>query len=122
MGASGYREENAMIGFVKKAALGVALAASALAASSPAQARDRWHRGNDGAAIAVGAGVLGLALGAAIASDRRDRYYDGGYYERRYYRPYPRYRTYGYYAPPPRYYRYDRPYRSDYYYRPYRHW
>lgn len=107
-----------MFGFVKKAALGAALAATAVAASSPAQARDRWHRGNDGAAIAVGAGVLGLALGAAIASDRRDRYYyDDGYY----YRDYPRYRPYGYYAPPPRYYRYDRPYRGEYY-RRYRHW
>ncbi|MDB5724152.1 MAG: hypothetical protein JWQ16_906 [Novosphingobium sp.] len=111
-----------MFGFVKKAALGVALAATAMAASSPAQARDRWHRGNDGAAVAVGAGVLGLALGAAIASDRRDRYYDDGYY----YRSYPRYRPYGYYGPPPRFYRYDRPYRGNYYrrdyYRGYRHW
>ena len=111
-----------MFGFVKKAALGAALAATAVAASSPAQARDRWHRGDDRAAVAVGAGVLGLALGAAIASDRRGRYYDDGYY----YRSYPRYRPYGYYyAPPPpryyRYYRYDRPYRGDYY-RRYRHW
>lgn len=112
-----------MFGFVKKAALGAAFAATAVAASSPAQARDRWHRGND---VAVGAGVLGLALGAAIASDRRDRYYNDRYYNDRYYddgyyRSYPRYRTYGYYGPPPRYYRYDRPYRGDYH-RRYRHW
>jgi hypothetical protein len=108
-----------MFGFIKKAALGAALAATAVAVSSPAQARDRWHRGDDRAAVAVGAGVLGLALGAAIASDRRDRYYYDDYY----YRPYPRYRTYRYYGPPPRrYYRYDRPHwRGDRYYR-YRRW
>jgi hypothetical protein len=106
-----------MFGVIKKAALGAVLAATAVAASSPAQARDRWHRGDDRAAVAVGAGVLGLALGAAIASDRRDRYYDDRYY----YRPYPRHRAYRYYGPPPRYYRYDRPYRGNYY-RRYRHW
>ena len=89
-----------------------------MAVSSPAQARDRWHRGDDRAAVAVGAGVLGLALGAAIASDHRDRYY---YDDRYYYRPYPRYRSYYYYGPPPRYYRYDRPMWRDRYYR-YRRW
>ncbi|MEO5587626.1 MAG: hypothetical protein ABIQ81_08040 [Novosphingobium sp.] len=95
------------------------MAATALAATSPAQARDRWDRGNDRAAVAVGAGVLGLALGAAIASDRRDRYYDDRYY----YRSYPRYRNNYYYGPPPRYYRYDRPWRGDRYdRRRYRHW
>lgn len=110
-----------MFGFVKKAALGAVLAATVVGASSPAEARDRRYRNND-AGVAIGAGVLGLALGAAIASDRRDRYYDDGYYyERRYYRPYPRYRTY-YYGPPPRYYRYDRRWRGgDRYYR-YRSW
>lgn len=107
-----------MLNLVKKAAFGAVLAATVLAASSPAQARDRWYRGDDRAAVAVGAGVLGLALGAAIASDRRDRYYYDDYY---YYRPYPRYRAYRYYGPPPRYYRYDRPWRGDRYYR-YRRW
>jgi hypothetical protein len=107
-----------MFGFMKKVALGAALAASAVAASSPAQARDRWHRGDDRAAVAIGAGILGLAVGAAIASDRRDRYYDDRYYyDRRYYRTYPRYRHYTY-APPPRYYRQGRPmWRGDRYYR-----
>lgn len=97
-----------MFSFMKKAALGSVLAATVLAASSPAEARDRRYRGDDRAAVAIGAGVLGLALGAAIASDRRDRYYDDYYY-----RPYPRYRAYRYYAPPPRYYRYDRHWRGD---------
>lgn len=101
-----------MIGFVKKAALGAVLAVTVAAAASPAEARDRRWRGDDRAAVAVGAGVLGLALGAAIASDRRDRYYYDDYY----YRPYPRYRAYRYYAPPPRYYRHHRPWRGDRYY------
>ena len=63
----------------------------------------RWHHHDDDAGIALGAGIVGLALGAAIASDRSrydDRYYDGprGYYDdygydRGYYGydPYPRY-------------------------------
>jgi hypothetical protein len=49
------------------------------------------HRDND-AGLAIGAGVLGLALGAAIASDHRG-YYGGPYYSGGYY-------DYGYYGPP----------------------
>ena len=59
-----------MIGFFRKAALGVALGASTLVATAaPAEARDRYrHRGGgDDAAIAIGAGLVGLAVGAAIA-------------------------------------------------------
>jgi len=66
----------------------------------------RRHRDNDGAAVA--AGVVGLALGAALASGSNGRsrgyydrgYYDygGGYYDRGYYAPAPYY-----YGPPPRY-------------------
>ena len=46
----------------------------------------RWHHHDDDAGLAIGAGIIGLALGAAIASDhsRNDgRYYsdDRGYYE-----------------------------------------
>jgi hypothetical protein len=81
------------------ASLGVATLVSTTA---PAEARDRWHhRGGDDAAIAIGAGAIGLAVGAAIASDRHD-----GYYDRRYYRDYPR----GYYYESyPRYYYRDYP-------------
>ncbi|MFA7604269.1 MAG: hypothetical protein WCY29_14805 [Novosphingobium sp.] len=64
----------------KNAALATALAASVLATANPAMARDNRHRGDDTAAIAIGAGIIGLALGAIVASsgnDRRDRdYYD----------------------------------------------
>ncbi|TCM17858.1 hypothetical protein EDF56_105202 [Novosphingobium sp. PhB165] len=96
--------------------LGAALAASALTASAPAMAQD-YGRGND-AAIAVGAGILGLAIGAAIA-DHGDRYY----YDRRYYgarryvtvRDRPGYYYY-YEGAPGRYYQ-DRYY--DRYYAPY---
>ena len=63
----------------------------------------RWYHDDDDAGLALGAGIIGLALGAAIASDRShydDRYYEGprsyyddygyerGYYD---YDPYPRY-------------------------------
>ena len=75
--------------------------------AAPAQARDGYYRGHHGggddAAIAIGAGVVGLALGAAIASNGRDRdyYYDDGYYypRRTYYRTYPRYYSYNYEYP-----------------------
>ncbi|MFT4055329.1 MAG: hypothetical protein QM681_12550 [Novosphingobium sp.] len=66
----------------KKTALAVGLAATALATTTPAMARD-WHRGNDNtAAVAIGAGILGLAVGAIAASSSRDndRYDDGRYY------------------------------------------
>ena len=67
---------------IKKATLASALAASALVASAPADARPYYgHRGGDTAAWAIGAGILGLAAGAAIASDHHDRYYDCGGYD-----------------------------------------
>ncbi|WP_285021224.1 hypothetical protein [Novosphingobium sp. fls2-241-R2A-195] len=104
--------------FGKKLALGAALAASVLVTTSPAQARDRYYgRGDDTAAIAIGAGVIGLALGAAIA-DRGDRnYYDRGYWgSRRYVTVRDRPGYYYYYdGSPNRYYR-DRYY--DRYYSP----
>ena len=75
----------------KKAVLGTALAATVaaglLAGAAPAEARP-WgydHHG-DGAGIAVAAGLIGLAAGAAIASDRG---------------PYVEQAPVGYYAPPP---------------------
>lgn len=65
----------------KKTALAAGLAATALASTTPAMARD-YHRGNDNtAAIAIGAGILGLAVGAIAASsnNHNDRYYDNRY-------------------------------------------
>lgn len=86
--------------------------AVALSAAAPAEAHG-WHRGGDGAAVAVGAGILGLAVGAAIASDHPRYYYDDYYYGPAYYPAYPAYTSY--------YYSYPRPYYRGYrYYAPYR--
>ncbi|MDE8650870.1 hypothetical protein [Novosphingobium album (ex Liu et al. 2023)] len=67
----------------QKGILATTLAATALATTAPAMARD--YRDNDNtAAVAIGAGVIGLALGAIIASsddNDRDRY-DNRYYVR----------------------------------------
>lgn len=82
----------------RKATLAAALVATSLSVATSAEARDRYHRdrgGND-AAIAIGAGIIGLAIGAAIASDRNDdRYYrDRRYYPRgHYYDNRPHYRV-----------------------------
>lgn len=81
---------------LKNSAIAATLAATALATSSPAMARD-YHRGNDNtAAVAIGAGVIGLAIGAIVASSGNDRnrydnryhvrdgwYYNDGYYYNR---------------------------------------
>lgn len=81
-----------MTQFFKKGVLAATLAATALVTTTPAMARD-YHRGNnDDAAIAIGAGIVGLAIGAIIAgSNKRDRYddryhvRDGWYYNDGYY-------------------------------------
>lgn len=86
----------------KKAALAAVLAVGSITAATSAEARDRsWRDRDNDAALAIGAGVIGLALGAAIASDRHDRYY----YNDRYYRSYPRGGYYYYDREPRRYYR-----------------
>ena len=117
-----------MTGLIKKAALGATLAATLAAVPAEAQRyRDyRHHRGNDAAGAAIVGGIIGLGLGAAIASSNRDRYYDRGYqYDGYYAQP-----QYNYYAQPRGYYN-DRSYRRDwrrcfnerrfdYYGRPYR--
>jgi hypothetical protein len=72
-----------MTGLIKKTVLGGALAASTLVAVAPAEAqyyRGRRDRGGDVAAGAILGGIVGLGVGAAIASSNRDRYYDRGYY------------------------------------------
>lgn len=94
---------------IRKTVLGLALGAAALTVASPAMA-DGWrgHRGGgDTTGAAIAGGIVGLAVGAAIASNhdhrdyRDDRYYYDG--------DYPRYRAYYYYRDYPRPY-----YRNDY--------
>jgi hypothetical protein len=83
----------------KKSILAGGLVATALASAAPAEAQRYWRhrdRGGDTAAGALIGGVIGLGLGAAIASSNRDRYYDRNYYDRGYYD------DRAYYAPPPR--------------------
>lgn len=98
----------------KKATLATALAASAFTAASPAMARDYGYRHNgDSTGAAVAGGIIGLALGAIIASsaNNHDRdydyrrngweYRDGYYWDRqghRYNRDGRRYDDNGYYA------------------------
>ena len=78
-----------MTKFVTKT-IGAAVAAAALvAAASPADAqrysRYRHHHNNSGAVI--GAGIIGLGIGAAIASGNNG-YYGSGYYDPYYGAPY----------------------------------
>ena len=99
--------------FFKKALLGPAVAATALATATPADAQYYRHRHHgDDAAVAGGAGILGLAVGAAIASNGRG-YYNGGYYDGYYTQPGYTY----YYNSYPSYY----PYYNGYYYNGYRY-
>ena len=107
-------------GMLKKAGLGLVLAATALTAAAPAEAQryggrgygHGGYRGHDNGGAVV-AGIAGLAIGAAIASsanDRyRDRYYDDRGYSRNY--DYNYYSDHGYY-PDDGYYAYS--YRSRY--------
>jgi hypothetical protein len=101
---------------LKKAVLGAAVGAMALA-TAPADARGYYrHYHHDDAGVAIGAGILGLAVGAAIASSNNDRYYDG-YYN------YPYYNGYQYYTPGYNvyYYPYTYPYYDGYWYNGYRY-
>lgn len=80
---------------VTKIGLGAAaLATLSTVAVAPAEARDRYHHRGGNAGPAIAAGIVGLALGAAIASSN-DRRYD---YDRRYYRDHGYYPSNGYYA------------------------
>ena len=95
------------IGRVAAGAAALSLVAAATTASAdPRYYRHHRDRGGDVAAAAIAAGIVGLAVGAAISDgDHRDRRY--GYDDRRYYAPPPPPRYgygYGYgYAPRPYY-------------------
>lgn len=98
---------NKIITTVGRVAAGVAalslVAAATTASADPRYGHYRGHRGNDTAAVAVAAGIVGLAVGAAISDGNRNdrRYYDNGYYAPP--PPPPRYHQgYGY-APRPYY-------------------
>lgn len=120
-----------MTGWWKKSVLGLGLAATALSSAAPAEAQryGRYRdRGGNGAASALIGGVIGLGLGAALASGNRGRYDDRRYYDgRRYYddrvyvAPPPRvyYREYAPPPPPPRVYYEQRGYYGRDYYRGY---
>lgn len=111
-----------MQSMMKKAGLGIALAATTLAAAVPAEAqrygrgfRGGYGRGNG----ALVAGVAGLAIGAAIASNNNR--FRGGYYGPGpgYYGPGPGYYDRGFYGPGPGFYGpgpgfYDRGYYRGY--------
>ncbi len=64
-----------------KALIAAGLATSALAVTAPAEARPYYHGGRGGDVVV--AGIAGLAVGAALASDHR-RYYPREYYYRDY--------------------------------------
>ena len=90
---------------IGKAVTALTLGATLALTATPADAQ--WRRShhrhhNDRTGLAIGAGIIGLGIGAAIASSGRG--YGGGYYDRGYYDS-------GYYG---------RGY-NDGYYRPYRH-
>lgn len=86
-----------------KGVLATSMAASAIVSTAtPALARDYYRDGDrdNTAAVAIGAGILGLAVGAIAASDNGDRRYrdrDRRYYDRRYRNDGRYYRTNRYY-------------------------
>jgi hypothetical protein len=64
----------------KKGVLGLAAVSTLAVTATPADAqRYRHYRHGDRTGLAIGAGLVGLGIGAAIASSNRG-YYDRGYY------------------------------------------
>jgi hypothetical protein len=104
-----------MTKLLKKGVTALALGSTLALVATPAEAQYRYHRyrHHDHTAAILGAGLLGLGVGAAISSPNRG-YYDNGYYGGGYYRS-------GYVAPYRGYYgrrcvtrwEYD-PYYGDY--------
>ena len=91
-----------MTKWMKMGVAGLAVAGTLAVTAAPAEAqRYRHYRDNDRAALAIGAGIIGLGLAASLSNrgyyDRGyygygyDPYYDYGYYRPRYRRSY--YRT-----------------------------
>jgi hypothetical protein len=78
-----------MTRLITKTVGGLVAAATLATAATPADAqryRRHYHRDNSGAIIS--AGIIGLGVGAAIASGSRSRYRDRYYYNDYYGRPY----------------------------------
>jgi hypothetical protein len=73
-----------MTRFLKKAVTGLTIASTLALVATPADAQRyrRYRHHNNDAAVAIGAGIIGLGIGAAISSNRRGGYYDNGYYDR----------------------------------------
>ena len=100
-----------MSSIFKKCITGLAAFATLATVAAPAEASHRWRdRDDDDAFWAIGAGILGLGIGPALASSSRGRYYD------RYYDPYyrDRYYDYGYSHRPYYRHRYRYGYRDCY--------
>lgn len=74
-----------MTKWMKTCIAGLAVAGTLAVTAAPADAQRRHyrHRDNDRAALAIGAGIIGLGIAASLSN--RDRYYGGGYYDRGYY-------------------------------------
>jgi hypothetical protein len=67
---------------IKTGILATTLAASALVSTaSPAMARGYYRHHDDTAGVAIGAGIIGLAVGALVASNHDDRYRDARHYQ-----------------------------------------
>jgi hypothetical protein len=101
-----------MLDKLQRYGLAAVLAMGTFAVATSAEGRDRQHHGGGGdAAAIIGAGIVGLAIGALIADSDDDHYYDRGYYPSRRYVS-----VHGY---PDHYYYYDgfpnRYYRDRYY-------
>jgi len=98
-----------MLTRLKRYGLAAALAAGTFTAATSAEARDRGRHHGDGdeAAAIIGAGIVGLAIGAMIADRDDDYYYDRSYYRHRRYVSVSGYPGYYYYYDgyPNRYYR-----------------
>jgi hypothetical protein len=104
-----------MTSVLKKVGLGLAAVATLAVTATPADAqRYRHYRHGDRTGAAIGAGIIGLGIGAAIASSNRG-YYNRGYYNDPYYGSYD-----PYYGNSYAYNGYDNGYYDQGYYQGYR--